>query len=982
MIELGNQAVSWSKTGLIVYSDKTSTDSNLCMTFLETINGTTWRFHPPKKYTIHPHLYESQNTTSSSNSNGGKYSINAGRSGSPPNYQGSKANRTTNKNCPFFYEITSVHWNNWFNLPGDMLAVCDELGNLTILILGQSLQGPVTMDKLTMLFQDNIYKIHNNPMQLNETSEDSVKCVKKESKKEYPTRISELFWLSSSKPVISSQFCVLDSSINSYRNKVQQIPPYGVFHPPFMKYSCLAVRKNGQIDFWYQFSNSKSHKKISLHLNTAQGKSSNDMDWVEYTNISALNEDQSLLISTYSRLTKVVSFYKLHVNWNITDINNSQLNDPLLSLFHLSDVAVEQIDDEGNLLEFQYLYVISKAPVEKDSAPEILLLYNVLDTGKSIIKRYKLIPTQLNAHYLKILKPDISRLDEQKLKPKHRYTLNCMPEIHLDKKVINIISNILDGFVSIHFEDSTIETYSKTDWKVETERLHHQNRQGKFRDILTSVLSAGFNYPKLPPQSTLEWAIVSPTMCGVLIKQSCKDIPQFISISHENTDDASLDKVNSTAFAFAFVASIHRQLSAEDLSIACKTHLIKISDKDQDRGKECITSLMADIYSFFNITPDAPPELLEKMISSRPVQKTMLLQLELGSSCRHKNVYEMARIIMNLRNVYFAFNGVTRNLQFAIEQLNTISPAQLAGGKLFQTSFTKQDLIHSLIPIAKWLIKFITYLIQEVLILINKGYSSASVSSLVYGVFGARIPRSLLLSILNEIKRVIHLVTKFPENNYPVLNESSKFLKKILSESTVNIEKFETFLVDVNTKFMNLNSKNQSTTREPSLLVKAEIPEDISKISSFLLTYSKNAIISHIDPAQVYFADTSGLRISKDEIFQSSLLHLSQPLDKGLVTDTKSLGPSHQTSRSFSKIEYDGVSYDTFTDNEMTNGSLKRCCRCGCVTRAGYTISEDKTIISTSIKTRRWPTMYARVCICSGYLYELEKAHPEKKESK
>ena len=182
--------------------------------------------------------------------------------------------------------------------------------------------------------------------------------------------------------------------------------------------------------------------------------------------------------------------------------------------------------------------------------------------------------------------------------------------------------------------------------------------------------------------------------------------------------------------------------------------------------------------------------------------------------------------------------------------------------------------------------------------------------TLVHGIFGAKMSRTLILSILNEIKKVTQIVAKFPENSYPILNESSTFLKLVLSESPVDFEKFETFLVDVNNKFIALSEQQPSQEREFSLLVKAEIPPEFSKVGDFLLQYANNAVISHANAAAVYFADTSGLKISNTEFFNPEIFHLLQPLEKGLIIDTDQLPKNCRTSRSFSKLLYDDVTCD------------------------------------------------------------------------
>lgn len=963
---VGQHLVSWSKTGLIAYGDSKSSEGNFCITFLEAVNGTNWRFHPPQRYIIHPQLHETQfhhNTV-----NGSASIVNNGPN-STPNFTAGG----TNEKHPhhFFYNISSVHWNNWFSLPGDMLAVCDEIGNVTMLISGQSPEGPSTIDKLTMLFQDNVYKIYNHVMPLKPVSSFTGKLERKQTKKEYHTTILDFQWLSSSKPVIASQFCVFDSSSNTHRNKAQQIPPFSVFHPPFMKYACVAVRKNGQIDFWYQFSNSKDHKKITSQLLNTQNTRMKELDWLQFAKITPINDDQSMLVSTYSKLSRRLSFFKLHMSWNVNTVNPTLLNDPSLRLSQILETTLDEIDEEGRILDLAHFHVLSKSPLEKNPSPEILLIYHICGTTNSLVKRFRLVQTQLTQDFISILKSEVTSSEVNGNSPlrSKRFNLQHVGKLILENKVVFVTSEMLDGFATFYFQDGSIVSYNQNDWKLESERLEHQNRDGKFRDIITSILSAGFQYPKLPASCALEWMKVSPAMCGVIFKVEKEDTPKFYSIYEDEPSDPAKDTINATAYAFGFVASIHRQLSSEDLSIACKTHVMKIAKVDEARAKEFITTLMACIYSFFNVSPDARKEIMDKMISSRPIQKTMLLQLELGSSFSQSNIYEMARVVMSLRNVLFAFNGVARNLHFAIEQLNN-SAIQQPNGKSFQTSFSKQDLVHSLIPIAKWFVKFVTFLVQEVILLINSPQEKEN--TLVLGVFGARMPRTLILSILNEIKKVTQLVTKFPETTYPVLNESSSFLKMVLGESPVNFEKFETFLVDVNNKFTAFNEQQPSSTREPSLLVKAEIPPDVSKIGDFLLAYSNNAVISHIKAASVYFSDTSGLRISNQEFFQPELFRLLQPLDEGLVIDTKDLPEKYRSSRSFCQVTYDAISYDNLSPDEIHGEKLKRCCRCGCVTRAGYVICNNKTIVPTSIQTKRWPTMYARICICSGFLFELE----------
>lgn len=988
MSSLDQHPISWSKNGIIAYADSQSSDGNLCITFLENINGNNWRFYPPHKYIIHPQLHETQisQTLKTANSTNGS-STTAGSSGSPSQNMTSSGSNTTNgKSTPhFFYNIVSVHWNNWFSLPGDMLAVCDELGNMTMLIAGQSPDGATTFEKLTMLFQDNIYKLYNHVAPLKQESIDnlSYKIEKKQTKKEYNTTILDFHWLSSSKSIIISQFCALDSSSNIYRNKAQRVAPSGVFYPQFMKYACMAVRKNGQIDFWYQFSNSKDHKKINMQLLQSQNQRFKELDWFQFARITQMKDDQSILISGYSKISKKLCFYRALINWN-TNLNDKSavLNDPTLIVEPILRAPLSEIDQEGRVLELFDLVVLSKTAIEKDTSAEVLIVYHITGTRKTLLKRFKLMNTHLAMDFLSILKPGIEPLNGgsmSSLKSAH-YALLHGHDILLEKKVSDITTEMLDNFVTFFYEDGTTDVYNQNDWSKETERISSQSNNNKFSNIITSALSTGLNYPKLPPSNVIEWVRLSPTMTGVIYKLKNQDIPQFRSLLRSDLSDTAFDELDATAFAFTFVNSTHRQLSSEDFSISCKTHVMRLCTIDEERAKKFIMILMSNLYPFFNVFPDAPKDIMDKMISSRPIQKIMLLQLELGIRLKDERIAQMARVILYLKNVLFAFNGVARNLQFAIEQINNGNSN--SSNKLFQTLFSKQDLIYSLIPIAKWFVKFVTFLIQQVLILVND--SVDKVNTIVIGIFGAKMPRQLILSVLNEVKKITQIISKFPETTYPVLNESSYFLRMVLADSPVNFEKFETFLIDINNKFTAFSEQQPASEkenllkREYSLLVQAEVPPSQSKLVDFLLAYSSNAVISHISPPEVYFSDTTGLRVTDDEFAVPEVSNLLQPIEKGIVVDFLSDDP--KSSKKFSKMVFDGVTYDCFSPEELKSGKMKRCSRCRSVTRAGYIIDKGKTIVPTSINTKRWPTMYTRTCICSGMLYEIEDTDNIQKE--
>ncbi|SCU99470.1 LAFA_0G24256g1_1 [Lachancea sp. 'fantastica'] len=930
---------SWSKTGMLAYVDNESDHSNLCITLLETINGTNWRLRPCKKYTIHPNMLDIPNTANSAGVNG------AGNS---------------NGSQKTFNYLSSIYWSNTHNLGGDQLALFDDVGNLTMANAGQTLEGISTLDNLVVLFQDNGYKIHSQLVPLQECSSDK-KITRSSTKRETHSSIVEFYWIGTHTPLFTLLGARKDSATSSYKSQVEQVQPLGITHPTSVKCACLGLRRGGQLDFWYQFSNSKDYKKISLHLNSIQDSRAKQVDWIQCSKFAQMDESQAMLIGTFSRLTETLAFYKLTVDWNNSSQNS--VSDPKLQLQHVLEFSPEFLSEAGEPIELKGFQLLS-APNDKASGIELLLNYEVVGASRSVVKRYKFGKYTPSSVLCAVF--GVSDDEEQPL-PVCDYAFEQQEIYEFDSSIYTIEFNATESVVIFRLKNGHSTIYDRRTWTSEQDLAKVQNR-----DVMSSPFSTGLRMPITFPTCGFEWSQISPSLGGVISKVTGQDSLHFDPIEASITDNAENDTSVALAFAFAFVCSGHRQSSGEDLSIAIKTHLLKLGQVSGDRAEKLLKNLIITVYQLFGLTPDASKELKDKLTMSRPVQKTMLLQSELACSFTNNSIYNMSRTALSLRNILFAFNGVSRNIQVLIHHSATMN-FQQPNGKLYQFAFSKQDLIYSLIPSAKWFVKLVTYLTQQMIVLVNSPNDKEN--SLVLGIFGSKMTRQLLLSVLGEIKKVIHLITKFPETSFPVLNESSIYLRKVLGDSPVNFEKFETFLADVNNKFSLLEESrsNTSMARDTYLIIDGDIPPEVSQLKDFLLSYSNTAVLSHIKPAEVYFSDTRGLRILSSEIFQPCFHKLLQPLEKGLVIPSDVLSDD-VPSASLCVIEIDDISREPLNSGKY---KLKRCCRCGAVTRAGYPVTSENTIFSTSVTTKRWTSLYTKSCICSGLLYELDRSSRE-----
>ncbi|SCU81603.1 LAME_0B07866g1_1 [Lachancea meyersii CBS 8951] len=932
---LNNELVSWSKSGLIAYVDNESGYANLCVTLLETINGTNWRLRPSKKYAIQPYMLDTSSTGNGSNTANGN------------------ASGTTQRSIN---HLSSIYWNNTHNHAGDQLALFDDVGNLTVLSAGQTVEGASTFDKLFVLFQDNGYKIYSQSAPLQESTS-GIKATRALAKRDTHATIVEFHWVGTPTPLFALLRARKDPSTSAFKSQVQQFQPLGLTHPTSIKCACLGLRRGGQLDFWYQFSNSKDYKKISLNLNSCQESRNKQFDWIQCGKVAQMEEDQASIVGAYSRLSKKLIFYKLSVDWNISSQN--AVADPKLHLQHIIEFSPDFLSDKGEPVELKGFELLS-ATSNKGSGPELLLCYDVMGVSRSIVKRFKLTQFTPSSELCAVF--GVFNTEDQAL-PLCQYSFEKEHEYSFDCTISAIDYIFSENIVIFRLKDGHSSTYDRRTWKNE-EELSREPKQ----DIISSAFSNGIRIPATLPTTAFEWSRISPSLGGILSKASSKDSLRFDPIEAPVTDVAENDLYVASTFAYAFVCANHRQTSGEDLSIAIKTHLLKIAQVSESRAEKFLKTVICTVYQLFGLTPDATKELKDKLIMSRPIQRAMLLQSELACSFTNNNIYNMSRTALTLRNILFAFNGVSRNIQVLIHHSATMN-FQQPNGKLFQFAFSKQDLIYSLIPGAKWFVKLVTFLTQQMIVLINSPNDKEN--TLVLGIFSSKMTRQLLLSVLSEIKKVIHLVTKFPETSFPVLNESSIFLRKVLGDSPVNFEKFETFLADVNNKFTSLGESPivGSSTKDSYLIIEGDIPPEVSQLKEFLLSYSNTAVLSHIKPAEVYFSDTRGLRIFSSEMFPSPYFKLLQPLEKGIVVSSDVIS-SNIPSRSLCVVETDDISKEPLGSG---NYRLKRCCRCGAVSRAGYPVTSEDTIVPTSVSTKRWTSLYVKVCICSGLLYELEE---------
>ncbi|CAI5760460.1 unnamed protein product [Candida verbasci] len=201
--------ISWSKNGFIVYVSPTiESEDNLYLTYLENIDGKSWKLAKPQPINV-----KLENNFSS--------------------------------------EISLVCWSS---LSTD-LAVSDVFGNFYILLSGVRLldskndSSPnyelTSYNHMEMIYRDIINQDIKSTINLGA----SIVAFK---------------WLNIEKHQLLNKPAKLEN--NEFIYGVGQYPPYGITHPISTKQACVALRRNGQFMLYYQGEHKVEYHKTLINL--------------------------------------------------------------------------------------------------------------------------------------------------------------------------------------------------------------------------------------------------------------------------------------------------------------------------------------------------------------------------------------------------------------------------------------------------------------------------------------------------------------------------------------------------------------------------------------------------------------------------------------------------------------------------------------------------------------------------------------------
>lgn len=905
--------ISWSKNGFIAYSDPTPT-TNLSITKLESIKGSSWRLAPKKIYQIK----------------------------TSPN---SKLN-----------PITNVYWST----SGMDLAIIDDIGNITILSTGvlksTSSHQLSCFEDVDIIYQDDIC----------ERSASTAKVQPKilsSSRGDSITKVIAFKWLNVDKPIISNSPAVRvltssdsmvssgaaadgaaassDSSGYAYSYAVHQYKSYGALHPVQGKNGFFTVRRNGQVDFYYQYNNAAmDFQKKSIFLEDVENLKSL---WLEHANIG-FNRDGSIIVASYSPLIKALRVYKILVDWG--NISNNAKLQPVLKVEKLISEPLNIIASNGFPQELTGIDIISPN-FSLDTELELLLTFTGpgVTNGKTLLQKYQISNEFKNLRF----KNDGSGYGSgstQSTTVEGYYTLAQTGEVTLNEEILDISFKNFGFLAILTLKNGEIQLRNRKNLHL----LGGRNNE-VIPPAISTLLDAGFKFdlPNFKPESIA----VSPNMCGYVALNPETNTLEYKTASRPKHQFAKGEILTlSASFGYKYSSACFTNMSSDDLIIAIQEEIFKIEDKSI--RDQLILAILQESHRALNFSLDHSKDQIDRLLVNPPIQKLLSLQYSLGKLQPTNEISSIALAILNLRLVSFSIMLSLRTL-FHHQQRITKK-----GSESLMDAIYRSENILSTLGTINWFIEFLIFTIQDLLNCYDETSSNKDhFDTIVFALLLSKIPRSLIIYSIAGIKRIDGFLMKIQELNnannpgalnMEILNKSIERYKYLLE--LIDLEKFEKFLIEIETISQRNLDKSASLGIEQTLIFQNKIPPSFVSSIPTILDKFHDHFQDSANFSELYFHDTKWLHFQ----IQSN--------DKTLKKIF--LGPNDKVPILFNLNDtlVDDVTKIVITNKEK----LKKCLRCEYITS-----NDTDGFFSNSIKgsnsnanLNHWPVAFHRTCLCGS----------------
>lgn len=922
------RTVSWSKNGIICYALATENGPNLNITFLENIDGKNWQLAPAQGVTLRP--------------------------------QDSRV-------------VYPIVWVQWSNISTD-LAVFDELGNFYILLAGVGLLKNQKQQKMVQ----NSFKSNGNSSgngldnglgslgpsltsnskpstgdvtngaestksdepeaPLYElTSYNHTEMIYRDIQPSGPNQMSQgacvaFEWLPVDKPQIVNKPAQWLHESGSYVYGINQFKPELLAHPIQTKQACVAVRRSGIVNLYYQGEHKVEYHKLtvdldsnpselSLHLTHASIGFSADKKIVIVAYDAALNQilsyyltlDWGFLINLAQRQRKYPHYHTPKEEQTPPSLVASLVHRMAPSAFVNAGVELNNMDKkendsvadfartgsnnpgfEGVPLETSRLVLIDLlSPYhEQTQHLDVLITYEHSTSTRqpnvffsTLRFRFEDLATKLPLCFASIAglgDPQTGQL----------FTLTLQDKFVVPGRFHAISLALSKTFVLFVLKSGDIIPVSRSTWKaIPRGKIEDDDVSTiKQEDLVTpkplkpnpsmtmsSLLDCGFSLPKLAHSNKQFSFAVSPNMTCIVYLPTGGDANLSISML-EKTSRVKEFELTYMGLAHTHAHACYSNSCSDDLMALVKASYDRI--ESSNLRQVFLEKLNTEAHSAINFhLTSFGKESVDKLLSNPPLQKLLSLQLTLGDLSDNKKPRDVSWVVLNLRFtsfvIMFTLSSIYRQMKKSMDDS-------------MEDSIHRAECIYSLVGNVKWLIDFIVYLNQELAQLslskLDSQNSRVTMENcLALPIILCKIPRLFLMYALSSIGKTHEILKKLHKE----LSESNKLytpMKEALDRFFIactslplKITTFEAFLRDCEVRISELVEKLADRSLlhrlEQDLFCRGKIPQEYAQVAATILDRHSQSIGRESNLLQMFFYDTKWISVgSADEQLKPPLL--------------------------------------------------------------------------------------------------------------
>ncbi|RKP32684.1 hypothetical protein METBISCDRAFT_11921 [Metschnikowia bicuspidata] len=938
-------AISWSKTGIICYSLAGDTGPNLNITFLENIDGKNWQLAPAQTLTIRP--VDTQ-------------------------------------------PAQKVVFVQWSNISTD-LAVFDELGNFYILLAGVGLLQNRGVEKLTPTPKP-IEEPETPPFEL--TSYNHTEMIYRDvqplgTKEPSQGSCIAFKWLPVEKPHLVNKLAKWSAESNAYVYGIEQYKPLLLAHPVLTKQACLAVRRSGIINLYYQGEHKVEYHKLTIDLGTRGSSAPLQLAKA----LIGFTADKKIVITAYDTALGLILTYSVLLDWGF--LVNSALRQSKDPHYHtpkeeqtaptISAELVHQMRPVAMNVDMER--ALDATPQEADTPPvetaslvlidilspyhaqtehvEVLITYEHFSAAKPVVsfttQRFWCIDLTQN------LAGCFSAVCSSSAAPTSPlYTLQLQDKMTVPGRLREIHLALSESMVLFELKSGDFLPISRATWAfcgettlVKSEPLEPaQQPQSVTMPAVTtiaSLLDCGFRFPQLLCARRSFACSVSPNMTCVAYLEPANDALSLVTL--DRGPGSSLDTV-CVALAHTHAHACYSNACSDDLMLVIKAEHDRIAGSAQQQQFLDKLNVEAHGAIHFHLSSFGK-ESVHKLLSNPPLQKLLLLQLVLSDLSGNRKTREIAWVVLNLRFTSF---GIMFTLSSIYRQLSKKNPAY----DTLEDSAHRAEYVYLLIGNVKWLVDFVIYLNQELTQLLllkqNPGDSLVTMhNSIALPVLLSKIPRLFLMYALSSIGKTHEILKKLHKNLsernklFTLMKDAIDRLFSVCTSPPWKMAAFEAFLRECESHILKelapkLAERELMIKLEQDLFCRGEIPAEYALLAELILDRHALSIGRDSRLSDLFLYDTSWIAIGPATPYSA------EPMNVDSTTARKTHGTVIR--HAYSKLE----AVDALRKILITCPSqVRKCVRCRSVSLVAY-----PQVFDTVHVVALWTMVFQRTCLCGS----------------